>query len=402
MSDNEINLPEDKPAPEWTPMADPGAAVDDKATYGNDAEGLKEAAKDLSEAREARTVKQAEAEPLVRTYQYLTGDKAGEAIPDNQTITAERAARDVSTMREYEAASQQPQQSDIANAIDSFRNAYAANPQQQQQIAEQPQGQQQEQPQATEQAQQPEQATPPGIDPEIAQALNNPKIRAALEAEVQSAEQARAAFAQGARQAAQVAAASVLSNFPELANVPAAHLQTAIDVIARQDPQRAMAINGALQRTQALLTASQQAEAAQQQIQAQNLKQWIASEDAKFTQATANETPETMRRIAENIIALAEDYGVSREQLGAVWQSQPVLRSAAFQPIMVDAARYRMATKEVAAKVHREIPLVQRPGVSRPHNSNDEVDSAMAKFRSDPNPKSAAALLTARRRAARG
>src|SRR5262249_19545948 len=128
-----------------------------------------------------------------------------------------------------------------------------------QQPAEQPQPQQQRPPQK------------PDIDPEILEALSKPKVRAALEAEVAHVEQARQQYAQGAKAAATMAAASLLASFPELANVPTNMLQTAVATIGQVNPQRAQQINAHLERVQNLYNASQQAEAARQQIQAQQI-----------------------------------------------------------------------------------------------------------------------------------
>jgi hypothetical protein len=369
----------------------------EKEYDGNDSAELRRAAKDLIEAREAGTVPQAEAEPVDRTYRWDGG--TGKPVEDHYTLDAKRAAEDLTRVREIEAASLTQQQADVAAEVDTFRNAYAANQQQQQ---PEPQSDPQAQAPAAE-AQQPEQPPPPGVDPEIAQALNNPKIRAALEAEVQSAEQARAAFAQGARQAAQVAAASVLANYPELANVPTAQLQTAIASIAQVNPQRAIEINAALGRTQALYAASVQAEQAQKQLHAQRIQEWTKAEEAKFErEVLSKESPATVEKLKQAMPQIIqEDYGISRDDLVHALQTNPALRSSAFQAVLLDALKFRTAQREVASKIARPVPPVQKPGVSQPRSNDGEVDAAIAKFRSDPNPKNAAALLIARRAANR-
>jgi hypothetical protein len=68
-----------------------------------------------------------------------------------------------------------------------------------------------------------------------------------------------------------------------------------------------------------------------------------------------------MQEITQNLVELAQEYGVSKQELAEVWKSQPVLRSSAFQRIMVDAARYRMATREAATKISKPVPPVQSP-----------------------------------------
>jgi hypothetical protein len=129
----------------------------------------------------------------------------------------------------------------------------------------------------------------------------------------------------------------------------------------------------------------------------------VAEQDAIFEREVAvKETPERMKEITQNVVELAREYGVSGEELAAAWQSQPVLRSAAFQRIMVDAAKYRMAQKQIVNKgAARPVPPVQRPGVSQPRSGDDGVARALKAFSNDPSPKAAADLLMARRAARR-
>jgi hypothetical protein len=120
-----------------------------------------------------------------------------------------------------------------------------------------------------------------------------------------------------------------------------------------------------------------QSEAQRAAIQQQQLKAWVAQEDQKFSAATAHESPETMRKISEAAVELAGEYGVSKQELAALWNSQPIMRSSAFQRIMADAARYRLAQKEVVNKLDRSTPPVQRPGVAPIRGNDGEVDQAM-------------------------
>jgi hypothetical protein len=227
-------------------------------------------------------------------------------------------------------------------------------------------------------------------------------VQAAIQAELQQTEQARAAYAHQALAAARVAGAALFANFPELASLSAQELPHAITAIAKVNPEKAMAIQAQVQRTQQLWQASQQAEAQRAAIQSQQLQQWAAQQDAVFEREVASkESPETMRKIAENVVAMAEESGVSKEELAAAWQSQPVMRSVAFQKMMVMAGKYAIAQKEVVNKIDRSAPPVQRPGVSQPRGDDSGVRAAIKAFNSDPNPKNAAALLIARREANR-
>ena len=167
-------------------------------------------------------------------------------------------------MAEVEAAS--PLQA-VTQAIDETRAAWNEPQQPQPDPQQSATGRKQQQPQP--QAQ--NRPGKDGLDPEIAEALSRPKVRAALEQTVAQAEQARAAYSQGLQQAAQLSAAAVLSQWPELASLSAQELPHALAAIAKVDPSQAAQIQGQLQRTQNLYQAHVQAEQAQQQVQAQRI-----------------------------------------------------------------------------------------------------------------------------------
>jgi hypothetical protein len=386
LSDQEYQPPAEIVTPEPayeppSPHVKPGTEIefplperpDGKRRYGSDPDGLRDASKEILKDRPTEP-----ASPTDRSWQYYGGDKAGQKLEPGVELTAEQGADGLKVIRDYEASIQQP---NLAEGVDQFRAAVAEA--QQPKPAEQPAEQQQPQ------------------DPNevIRQALEHPAIRAAVEQEIAGAEQARATYAQAARQSAQMAAAALLSQHPELASLSAQELPHAINAIRSVNPQKATEIEAQLNRAKSLYDASVQAQQAQQQIQAQRLQEWAAQQDAVFEREVASkETPERMQKITENVVELAQEYGVSREELFSAWQSQPILRSAAFQRMMVDAAKYRMAQKEVVNKIDRSAPPVQRPGVSQPRDPNgDAIQGALSKFRSDPSPQNAAKLLLARR-----
>jgi hypothetical protein len=364
-----------------------------KRSYeGDDSTAAKAAARDLEKAREAAAPPPrpdlAEDGTIKRAYQRLHD---GSPVPPNETISLERGATDLKSVRELDIASQLPDPNDIAARIDAARGEYFLN----QQARQQPDPQQ-----AQTAEQQPAAAEVPQ-DPtaEIRQVLEqHPAVRQALEAELQTVEQARGTYAQASRQAAQVAAAAVLSQWPSLANLSAQELPHAISAIAKIDPAAGAQIQGQLNRVQSLYDASVQAQKAQEQIQAQRFQSWVTEQDAAFDrEVTSKESPETMRKIGENVIALAEEYGVSKQDLTTLYHTQPIMRSAPFQRMMADAARFRMAQKEVGQKLDRSAPPpVQKPGSGHPRG-DDGVTAALNKFRSEPSVANAAKLLQARR-----
>src|SRR5262249_41457583 len=134
----------------------------------------------------------------------------------------------------------------------------------------------------------------------------------------------------------------------------------------------------------------------------QRLQEFVKAEDQRFEQAMAAEDPATVQKVKESIVTIAEqDYGVSRQELAQLWRTQPLMHTAAFQRMMVDATRFRLAQREVANKVDRSALPVQRPGTAGQARSSSEysVDAAMARFKADPTPKTAADLLMAKRAA---
>ena len=230
--------PDTDPAPtqEYTPLPDPAAVEDKGKVYdNNDSGSLREAAKDLDNARAAGTIPRAEdVEPIDRSYRHDAG--LGEPLEPHFTLEPRQAANDLERVRAAEVANAQAAPDAVAAAVDAFRNQLSADPQAQPEA--QPQQQTEFNPQA--QAQQTTEAQPQqphdGLDPEIAQALANPKIRAALESEVKAADDARAAFALAARQAAQVGMAAVLAD-SDLASLPPEQWAHALNAIAKVDPE---------------------------------------------------------------------------------------------------------------------------------------------------------------------
>jgi hypothetical protein len=223
---------------------------------------------------------------------------------------------------------------------------------------------------------------------------------------VQSAEAARVQYAQATAQAAQLAGASLLASFP--------NSQTSRPISCKQQSKSLVPVTQPAHKpSMCSWSGSRLSPLPRSRFSkcicnvSSNVpppsSSWVAEQDAIFEREVAvKETPERMKEITQNVVELAREYGVSGEELAAAWQSQPVLRSAAFQRIMVDAAKYRMAQKQIVNKgAARPVPPVQRPGVSQPRSGDDGVARALKAFSNDPSPKAAADLLMARRAARR-
>ncbi len=225
MADEEFRATElsDKPfvpMPEATPVPEP------PENFRSDHDGLRNAAHELRERREDS------APPVPRKYFNTV---TGEERPSNETISAKRGARDLTDLRHLEKVSQEKAESaQVAAEVDAFRaNAAAADAGQYPQPEQPAPEVQQPQPEAQAQAPQPN-----GIDPEVAQALQNPKIRAALEQEAYSAAAARHAYGQAAQEATRFALAGALAVFPELSNLNAEQLPVALQMMQQRSSSR--------------------------------------------------------------------------------------------------------------------------------------------------------------------
>jgi hypothetical protein len=186
-----------------------------------------------------------------------------------------------------------------------------------------------------------------------------------------------------------------------LDGIPNDQIGVALKMLARTNPQRAQEISGQLARTQALWNASQQAAAQEQAIAQQRQAAWSKFQDDQYDAMTKGDTPEVKTKLGKEAMAMLREYGATDDEIAAAWHSQGPFRSAVGQRVLRDAAAYRIAQREISSKADRSAPLVQRPGVSRPHSSDDGIAAAMAAFNKAPSPKTAADLLTAKRNARR-
>jgi hypothetical protein len=135
--------------------------------------------------------------------------------------------------------------------------------------------------------------------------------------------------------------------------------------------------------------------------QAQAFQQFADHHDKIFEERNKNIAPEQMRTLAQEAMGIFREYGVSEAEVQQHWKTNPLMRSAAAQQVLMDAGRWRQAQKAIARAAHRPVPQVQRPGVSQPHSSDDGAYAAIERqFRGkNLNAKQAADLLIARRNA---
>jgi hypothetical protein len=377
---------------EFKEMADAYAEPkEERETFSSDLQGIEKAADALEESRAA------EKEITERKYIEVGGERHGQDVPPDHAIDISRATRDLARQRGFEAEFVEQQGAEaLRDEVDSFRAAEHAKQQQQQQ----PQQAQDVQPQAQTS---PEQVVPPGVDAEVVDALQkSPKLRAAVEQELGKAEHARRQYAEATHVAARAAVESILADWPELVGLNGEQIGAVVQAMSISNPERHQQLTAKLQRAETIHRMSEQAKSVQAEIMRQQLAHWSQQQDRQMDQHLANESPEIVKGVKENIGRIARDvYGLDPQQLGVVFANNPILRSAEFQRVFFDAAKFHLMQSQLTDKKYRDAPPVMRPGTSdnRPSADDARVVKARAEFLRDSNPRSAAAYLLARRAA---
>jgi hypothetical protein len=330
---------------------------------------------------------------VVREYK----DTSGRKLADNLTVnSARQAAHDLTNIREAEQFADQARlNAEIAAAIEDLkagdRSEDSTAPEYQrmqvpgnealipeeaaralaQEHQRQPQPEQQ-------QPQQPEPNAVPEGD-EVARALqSNPalleSVRQVVAHEQSKSQAAMAEYAQASAVAAQLAAAGAVSEFPELSGLHSSQFPLAIQVVAKSDPARAVAIKARLDTVAGLVQESarmQQAQAVQHQAHFQN---WATQQDAVYD-AYANSqvsSPAERGAIEAEALSLLREGG-NEQQIWNSYNYSQEFRSATSQKALFDAARFRLSQKAVKAKQYRPVPNVRVAELAKKGNCNVET-----------------------------
>jgi hypothetical protein len=395
-----------QPLQTYEEMPDPAEQPEEK-TFGSDDDGLRKAARELvNRDKSLNNVPEVpqESEAPITERGYIRNN--GEQIDEKKTISPERAARDLTQNRNDEVAQAEASLRQLAaQEIDAVRaeqgHENAPDP-----VAEALRQHQAAQPIEPQPESVPYQQQPSGLDPEVAQALQNPKVRQALEAEVAQAVTARQQYAAAIEQTKDVAAHAVLAHFPELAGLSGHDQALTLKLMATQNPQRFQEAVGELQQVQTLHNQTLQFRQQEAQRQAVEYKsQWsnyVQTEDAKFEQAAPEMTDkETARKNGEIAIATLRNAGFADQDLKRAWNGEVSLslRDHRAQLLILKAAKYDEAQRATAHPV-RNVPQVQRPGVATLRGERDD-DVRLAdlsnRLERTGNARDAANLLIAKR-----
>jgi hypothetical protein len=374
----------------WTPMP-----LADAPAEASERQELDAALTRLEESRP-------DEQPIVER-RYLDADTQ-EPRPENETVRAEDAARQLSHARKFEAELEEGNRlAEMAVAADELRGEL-------QRVEEQPGSADPAitaQPRLYEQPQQPEQESQPGS--RLEQVLRNDphllgEVTQYAEAVRQNGEQAVGAAAAAMTWNAQLAASAILGDVPELQGLNNAQISVALQMLAQKNPQRAAEIQGKLATLNTLAAQARQAQTAQAEAARQRFGEWSQEQDAAFEIAVHTLAPGVSpAKIRGQAMATLRNAGISDQEMRFHYNNSPLFRSAAAQTLMAKAAAFdllmqeRVAQKtEIAHKRTAVVPTVQRPGVSLPERPMEAGQRLPQKFA---NAKDAANWLSARRAA---
>jgi hypothetical protein len=279
--------------------------------------------------------------------QYLDAD--GKPAAANEAVTLDRAGRDYARAVSADVAAMESETSKaLAARVDTLRaEALARNPdaaefygfelpdlQADNAVFGQTEPEKQNpETSRTERAQEGPERAPNELDPEIERALQHPQVRQAIEAQLGEAEKTRQDYLDGLAAATQIAQVSFVSQFPELVGVAPESLPGALDQMSRQDPQRLARVQAMIATTEQLFAGQQQESTRQAELARQNFQDYAESEDLRLETMLKGESKATQRAVAAEIVASAKASGVETAELFRLFNSEPLMRNAAFDDV---------------------------------------------------------------------
>jgi hypothetical protein len=376
----------------YVPMSDPDKKNEDEA-IGSDTASLREAAEQRSAPRE------------VTLRQYL--DQDDEPVASTEAVTLERAARDYAAATSADRILAESQSSEaLAARVDALRaEALAKDPDAAEFFGfELPDAKAETNRSKPETPASPQAAADgapsiDGLDPELAKALQHPQVAQALEERLGEAEKVRQNYLNGLAAAQQVAQMSILSQIPELIGIPPENVQAAFAEIAQRDPARFARVQALIAGTRQMFAQQQQESIRSSEAAQQNFNRLAQTEDARLDAMLKDEPKATQRAVSSEIIAAARESGIEPATFMRLFNTEPLMRNAAFQRMMYDAGKYRLMTKARAAATAKAFPQVLRPGMARTPGERNQADLRVlsAKLSSSGDIRDAVALYNARK-----
>jgi hypothetical protein len=375
----------------------------------------REAADELAKKRR----KQGHNAPDARPVQYI--DDQGRKAPANETVTVGRAADDLKVSRTIDASAAELNDRDfLARDIDNLRakagvptdptapvdptqfdpHLFGDLPRQAPQID----------PAHLPQEMQP---APPGVDPHLHRAFQDPKVREAVEKEINTshttARTAQQHYAENVVAAQEIALGSIYASFPEMVGVKTQpQMQELLNRLQYTDPARFQQATKMLQSFTRLHGERQNMERQKQNFERQNFARDSAREDAAFNKAIAHVPAQQREAVAREAIVYAQSLGVDERTLTHLFNTNPIMRTSAMRQMMFDAAAGSLARKQLATQRQQnraQVPHVTPPGTSNGGGvrqvQNANLQALANKFAHSGDPKDGAAFLSAQRNARR-
>jgi hypothetical protein len=377
----------------YTAMPDPQKEPEEQAIDGDSA----------SLRQTADRVSSAQVPVVVRGYLDADGDPA----PQNEAVTLARAARDYADVTAAERLIAENDSSrKLAERVDALRAEAATNDPdaaefygfELQEAGEDP-GKTASQPDksggAAEAGVDPSSSK---LDPELEKALQHPQVLQAIEERIGEVEKARQGYRDGLAAATQIAQASFLSQFPELAAISPENLPDALELMSRQDPAKFARVKSLIATSEQLLARQEQESRRHAELARHNFRQFARSEDARLSTMLKDEPRATQQAVVAEIMASAKASGIEPAELNRLFNTEPLMRNATFQRMMYDAGKYRLMMKAKDAAVARKVPPVQRPGtaVTRTERERADIRTLSSRLSASGDIKDAVALYRAR------
>jgi hypothetical protein len=344
--------------------------------------------------------------------------KDGERVDPNETVTFERAAKDLDKYHtslndtaerhvsaefraevlkqraELVAAAPETAEQLGINADETIAKAAEANPEL---VADQPA-------EPTEARQQSDAFDRiEGLEPELKEVLRkSPQARQFLESNAASANQAIETFKASVNQNQQIAQATLASLMPQLQSIPLENWAGAIQQIAQTDPVRGKLVVDTLSNWNAI---QQRAELVQhyEQSQRQHEIETYRNQQNEIIDKAIPLTRVAKAEFADDLVNYVADFGVTRADLSRALEQNPAFSSAAFQKMAYDAVQYQKIMKAPKPRATPAAVPVTRPGTAshRASDNSSTVSSLQRQLAAAPSQqqqlKIAAQLLRAKR-----
>jgi hypothetical protein len=361
---------------------------------GSDSTSLRQAADQVSAAPDPA---------IVRGYL----DSNGEPAPQNEAITLARAARDYADVTAAERLLAENEDSKtLAERIDALRAEAAANDPDAAEFygfelpedGESPGKPAYEASKSGNSAEADTDQSSTKLDPRLEKALQHPQVLQAIEERIGEVEKARQSYRDGLAAATQIAQASFLGQFPELAAISPESLPGALELMSRHDPAKFARVKSLIASSEQLLARQADETRLQVEVAHHSFQKFAQSEDARLETMLKDEPKATQQAVVAEIMASAKASGIEPSELNRLFNTEPLMRNAIFQRMMYDAGKYRLMMKAKDAAVARKVPPVQRPGtaVTRAERERADLRTLSSRLSASGDIKDAVALYRAR------